>query len=133
MKRGVLSIFGSMNSQTADTLRAFTNSYHLPFITWSNPIMPTSLRDQLITKENDEGMQEIVQNYQLYMHPDLSPVLISLIKQYKWRKVFYLYDHDDALKRIESIFSYQTDENDFTTQLNVRKITSLENCVDILK
>ncbi len=140
MKRGVLAIFGSMNSETANTLITFTNAYHLPFLTWSYPIYTASMNDQ----------QES-HNYQLYTHPDISAVLIATIKYYKWNKVFYLYNHDDgnlilsllelelyfltiqALKTIGSLLSYQTESNDFTTELLVRKFTSIEDCDSLLK
>ncbi len=86
MKRGVLAIFGSMNSQTANTLITFTNAYHLPFITWSYPVYTANMN-----VNNHPG-----HNYQLYMHPDMASVLIATLKYYKWKIVYYLYNHDDG-------------------------------------
>jgi hypothetical protein len=83
MKRGVLAVFGSMNSETANTLISFTNSYHLPFLTWSHPIH--------VAQQSQRN-----HNYQIYLHPDLSSVLIATIKYHKWNKIFYLHNHGDG-------------------------------------
>ena len=44
--------------------------------------------------KSDEEANEFTQ---LYLRPNLAPVLIELIKFYKWPAVYYIYNHDHGI------------------------------------
>jgi hypothetical protein len=100
MSRGVLALFGPISIESSNALKIFTNSYHLPYITWSS--LPAVIEDtykveyqrqaesqsHFNTKPND------INAYQISMRPDISPLLIYLIKLTRWPKIYYLYNSD---------------------------------------
>jgi len=51
--------------------------------------------DEFSTTQN---MNKIVQlkNFQINMHPDIVPLLVSLIKYNSWKTIFYLYNNDEG-------------------------------------
>jgi hypothetical protein len=38
-----------------------------------------------------------LKNFQINMHPDIIPLLVSLIKYNRWKTIFYLYNNDEGL------------------------------------
>ena len=142
MSRGVLAVFGETSKQSYQTLKTFTNSYNLPFITWSKAVESEedleSLSDNAIdddflgkiphkeTKsvevneifeeadysedkqkdlnyDNDDSANNIISNYQLFLQPDLGFTLISLIKQSRWDKIYYIYNYDEGLISLKQL------------------------------
>ena len=128
MSRGVLAVFGQATKQSIHTLKSFTNTYHLPFIIWSNPVKFDDISETL--RENEENNvyendvtnyqtefnneseigneeetnsiddssspKDVLQNFQLFLNPDLGQTLISLIKQNRWEKIYYIYNYDEG-------------------------------------
>ena len=43
-------------------------------------------------------------NYLINMHPTISPLLIKLIKNFRWKTVYYLYNHDEGLVKTLTLF-----------------------------
>jgi len=72
-------------------------------------------------------------NYLLNMHPELSSVLVSIIKYNRHKTVYYLYDHFTALDRLQSLLDYQMRETDFITNILPRKIVDMTDGVDFLR
>ena len=143
MKRGVLGIFGETNMFTLDSVKSFVTYYNVPFYTWSYPNSDSSssINQELSTKtttitddDNDENYtglsdDEIMKkkqnkkkspdiSYLFNMYPTLSELLVSLLKYHKWENIFYIYDNDEALIRIQSMLEYQTSYKDFVTNIN---------------
>jgi hypothetical protein len=127
MSRGVLAVFGQATKQSIHTLKSFTNTYHLPFIIWSNPVKFDDISETLRENEennvyenditnfltefnneseiadgegtnmiDDSSHQDVLQNFQLFLNPDLGQTLISLIKQNRWDKIYYIYNYDEG-------------------------------------
>lgn len=143
MKRGVLGIFGETNMFTLDSVKSFVTYYNVPFYTWSYPNSDSSSINQelsttttKITDDDDDenytGLSddEIMKkkqnkkkkspdiSYLFNMYPTLSELLVSLLKYHKWENIFYIYDNDEALIRIQSMLEYQTRDKDFVTNIN---------------
>lgn len=124
MSRGVLAIFGPVIPESYNTLKTFSNSFHIPYITWDSPIyedeeplqtendVDDSTEDEIRTKDefvkkkidvdNDDDNSEYdelltgsdISNFQLFLYPDISPMLIELIKQNRWKTLYYIYNHE---------------------------------------
>ncbi len=144
MKRGVLGIFGETNMFTLDSVKSFVTYYNVPFYTWSypnsdslsinqestttttTPPPPITDDDENYTGLSDDEIMKKKQNkkkspdisYLFNMHPTLSELLVSLLKYHKWENIFYIYDNDEALIRIQSMLEYQTRDKDFVTNIN---------------
>ena len=84
-----------------------------------------------LKKYNEVNSQS--KNFQIHMHPDMVPMLISLIKYNRWQIIYYVYNHDEALARLEGLFEYQMKEIDFVTSILVRKIDDISDCLNMLK
>jgi hypothetical protein len=84
-----LAIFGSTHTSSINALQTFTNSYNIPYISWSSPLL--AYKNTNVSK-----------NFQIYMSPDLSAVIVAILKHYKWEKIFYIYNHEEGL--FENLF-----------------------------
>ena len=128
MSRGVLVIIGFTSSQTANTIKTYTNFHHIPFISLSPPVIDYkppnvdekpddyhdfnidlqdieagSNQDEIITstpvikeektQQNDKDNEN---NYQINAQPDMVPLLISLVKYNRWKRVYYVYNHPEG-------------------------------------
>lgn len=98
-----MAIIGPITIQTHNAIKTFSNMYNLPYITWSNYIKQTSKVSQSGTKENHL--------FQLYMEPDLSPLLISIIKYNNWKRLYYIYNHEKGTLNLLSLLR----KKDFST------------------
>ena len=119
MERGVLAIFGGISEASSRSLQSFVNFYNIPFFAWNSPTYKTT---ETYLDENDneydlngkfeQQMEELVaspkanqdsienvepkeeNNYFINMHPEIAPVLISLIKYNRHKTIYYMYNHD---------------------------------------
>lgn len=120
MERGVLAIFGGISEKSVKAVQSFVNYHQIPFITWNNPSYEDLERendydvysynveynkDPIIFRNDEFDYQEqtgnaIKQqtfnntNYLINMHPDISAVLVSLIKYNRHKTIYYLYNHE---------------------------------------
>jgi len=136
MSRGVLAIFGETNMFTAESIKSFVNHYNIPFFTWTYPtsdLIPNDSKEEafLLDEENDYDDDEETQkikmknktpqtSYLFNMYPSLTGLLISLLKYHKWKNIYYIYDNDEALIRIQAMLDYQTRDNDYVTNINCK-------------
>jgi Receptor family ligand binding region len=176
MSRGVLGVFGQVSRESFDSMKSFSNTHHLPFITWSNliessdspevfydkeayleslkqtEVTESGVGEEDINKRNMNPTSDSPANFQLFLQPDLGPTLIYLIKQNRWKTVYYIYNTDigtarrstsvlcfaislsfSALSRINAILNYQTQENEFLTDIIIRKVQNISNCMEMLR
>ena len=118
MNKGVLAIFGFSTGSSAYTLDAYANLYKVPFISLSEPIdkkiqnfkteNADSNHEQLNQKKNsrkrdkdfneeyeedasDFSTDDILNEYQINMFPDIVPLLVSLIKYNRWKVKYQSY------------------------------------------
>jgi hypothetical protein len=69
-----------------------------------------------------------------YLKPDISNTLIDLMKYYEWTTVYYVYNYDEAVVKLESLFDYQMKNlNNFTRKIIIRKVKNVNNCLDMLR
>jgi hypothetical protein len=73
------------------------------------------------------------QNFHLTMHPDMVPLLVSFIKYSQWKTIYYIYNHDEALNRLEGLLNFQMRETDFVTDILVRKVDNITDSFRLLK
>ncbi len=70
-------------------------SKHLEMINQAHLNKPTIV-DDIITSEANNDASEVKSNFQLTIHPDMVPVLVSLIKYSRWKSIYYIYNHDEG-------------------------------------
>lgn len=142
MERGVVALFGETTMLASDSLKQFVNAYNIPFFTWSYPNLKTNdfvdfktepdlneqatVSDQINDESDTTPNKPVINsdaisdedNYLFNMHPSLTPLLISLMKYHKWSSVYYIYDSDEALNRLQVLYDYQMKEKDFVTNIH---------------
>ena len=145
MSRGVLAVFGQVNKESFQAIKLFSNSYNLPFFTWSAPILSDEsiglhLEDinesSGIDEETEEKTNNNVnynKNFQLFLQPDLGDTLIFLMKQNNWNKIYYIYNYAEAYNRINNILNFQTDEVNYVTEIHIRKVEDVLECQNLLR
>ena len=126
MANGVVAIFADLNVATLNSIRSFVNNYNIPFFTWTYPSYnPKEIElFDMQYKESDSGYETLdnlknystnptntnikiekyskeskynKRNYILNTHPTISPLLIKLIKNYRWKTVYYFYNHEEGI------------------------------------
>lgn len=84
-----------------------------------SPSFPINTAEESISKisqqaKAEEDYQKTVEkkmseNFQFNMHPDLVPMLVSMIKYTRWKNIYYVYNHDEGIyyfliKKLFTIF-----------------------------
>ncbi|PRD32782.1 UNVERIFIED_CONTAM: GluRIA [Trichonephila clavipes] len=80
LNRGIFTLMSSAADPTYETLAAYTNTFHMPFL---SPSLPQT--------NFDRPMQ-----YGISMKPQYLKAIIDIIKYYEWKSIIYLYDSDDG-------------------------------------
>jgi len=62
------------------------------------------------------------------MSVELSKMLVELISYYQWNQIFYVYNYENAVTKIESIIN-----SNVQTEILVRKIKNLNQSSDVLR
>lgn len=113
MSKGVLAIFGQTTLASSESIRSFSNLYKIPFISLSHPVYtkndienqkisadfndPVISDSSSISKENStQNESKKSENFQINMHPDMVPLLVSLVKYNRWKSVYYIYNHAEG-------------------------------------
>lgn len=159
MERGVLAIFGGIPADSVEAIKSFVNFHNVPFIAWNSP--PYQSNDDMDDIEDDEMdarvfdndeielTNKIVKNtitaapttpekitqpsFYLNMYPDITSVLISIIKYDRHKTVYYLYNDISALDRLQSVLDYQVKETDFISDILPRKISKISEAIDLIR
>ena len=96
VRRGVAAIFGPQSSASADHIRSISDSVEIPFIDTRWNYKPSA---RIPGVKNEE--------YTINVHPDLETLgsaYIDLIKAYGWDTIIILYEDNDSLIRLKTIF-----------------------------
>lgn len=121
MSRGVLAIFSNINTASHETLKTFTGFYEMPFITMTHPVHKYDYRplsqtsidysnfddvnrpvpevqsdEQVSSASVSSKKSNASETFLLNMHPDMVPLLVSMIKYNRWKNVYYIYDHEEG-------------------------------------
>lgn len=93
----------------------------------------SSGQQQLQAQQPPLQQLDVASSSLIYLRPDISPILIEIIKFYEWRDVFYIYNYPQALLNLERLFDYANENVNFTNKILVRKITDIKDCRDMLR
>lgn len=80
MSSGIFALFGTHDMRTINTVRSFTQAFHMPYVTPS-----------LAVNSSNQNT-----GYVLYMRPHYTQAIIDIIKHYRWTIVYYVYDSEDG-------------------------------------
>ena len=80
MASGIMALFGLHNARTHNTVKTFTDAFHMPYVTPSASLNST---------EQDKG-------FMLYMRPFYTKAVLDVIHHYSWEKIYYFYQNDDG-------------------------------------
>lgn len=80
LHRGIFTLLAPTAELTYDTLAAYTNTFHMPFV---SPSLPS--------KSFDRPML-----YGISMKPRYLRAILDVIKFYQWKSIIYLYDSDEG-------------------------------------
>jgi hypothetical protein len=82
-------------------------SKHLEMINQAHLNTPTIV-DDIISPDDGNGNDggENKSNFQLTIHPDMVPVLVSLIKYSRWKSIYYIYNHDEGSILLAALHEY---------------------------
>ncbi|KAK3100327.1 hypothetical protein FSP39_018172 [Pinctada imbricata] len=136
MSSGVFVLLGTSAFASRDVIDSFSEKFHMPYL--STSIVQYSPRSSSYFPER---------GYQIKMRPDLTQALFAVISHFKWSEIYYLYDSDEGLLRLQELTklcngasikiqrsrrlrdvdnAYEElrliDNSDFTTQDNTRNI-----------
>ena len=132
MSRGILAMFSHISTVSYETLRSLTSFYEMPFITMTHPVHEYNYRtnedknddrsfsldmsgsDYSYVDRNSQLSSSYVNRFNkksrdngpsflLNMHPDLVPLLVSMIKYNRWKNIIYVYDNEEGR---QSLFDY---------------------------
>lgn len=75
---------------------------------------------------------------QLYMRPNLAPVLIELIKFYRWPSIYFIYNHEHGALNLASLVQYQLENQNYLIsnvlkRIYPRKVTDVKKCREMLR
>lgn len=78
--RGVFSLFGSHTANTINTIKSFSSTFHIPYVTTSIAV--------------NASRQEL--GYELYLRPLYVRAIVDLIRHYNWNEVWYIYNTNEG-------------------------------------
>ncbi|XP_064482160.1 glutamate receptor 1-like isoform X1 [Ornithodoros turicata] len=111
MKNGTFAIIAPTTATSYATLASYANTFRMPFVSPAFPQV-TDLRPAL---------------YGISMKPRYLPAIVEVIKHYRWKSIFYLYDSDDGLLKLQHIFHLTTDRY----QLEVKIVRRVRNASEV--
>ena len=83
MNRGVFAIFGSHTASTISTVKSFSATFRMPYVTTSYAVNATR--------------QEL--GHELYMRPLYAQAIVELIRRYAWPDLWYIYNSNEGKTR----------------------------------
>ncbi|XP_045206207.2 glutamate receptor-like [Mercenaria mercenaria] len=83
-----IALFGTSRSETFSIIESYSRALRVPFF------LPTLTRETTVGKDN----------YIISMCPSFIEAVIDLIKYFNWDRIFYLFDTDDALWRLQKLY-----------------------------
>ncbi|XP_046373507.1 glutamate receptor-like isoform X1 [Haliotis cracherodii] len=115
LSMGVFAIFGVSNASSLATIQSYTNTFKVPFLTFS---MAQN------TSSNN--------SFQIYMRPLFVNAIIDVIAHYEWKRIYYIYDTDEGLIRLQQLFQ-SVNMHEYVLDINAKRVSSVENCYMVLK
>ncbi|KAG8202102.1 hypothetical protein JTE90_010464 [Oedothorax gibbosus] len=116
LNQGIFTLMAPTADPTYETLSAYTNTFHMPFI---SPSLPQT--------NVDRPMQ-----YGISLKPQYLRAIIDIIQYYRWKSVIYLYDSDEGLLKLQHIFELTTDDYNLDVRI-VKRISNVTDASDFLR
>ncbi|XP_046575050.1 glutamate receptor-like isoform X1 [Haliotis rubra] len=116
MNKGVAVIIGANNAQSFNTIQSFSHALKVPYI------VPTSTRSEPYD----------YYGYEVSMAPPLIDAVIKVIDILYWQKIYYVYDSDDGLWRLQKLYNH-IQERKFPRVLDAFRIRDVNNSYDLLR
>ena len=94
--KGIFLLFGT---STSSSIRSFSNTFHLPYVTLglggvsAVPQLSEGTRSGLMTDDSSRKNQ-----FSLYLRPAAYGAVLDVIRFYGWKKIIFIYDTIDGKK-----------------------------------
>lgn len=93
--------------------------------------------NDIITKTNEYPELNLVRSanhtFQIYIRPDLTPAIISIIEFFEWSRIYYIYNYQQAVVNLEKLFDYQNGDRDLQSIFLLRRVVNINSCHDMLR
>ncbi|KAK3786767.1 hypothetical protein RRG08_000972 [Elysia crispata] len=110
MKSGIFALYGSTSHQSYATCQAYSNKFHIPYITPSFVgVYPATEHPQMI-----------------FAKPGYVDAIADLIKYFGWRRLDYVYDNHEGLLRVQNIYDKLKRER-YRVEIGFRRIENVED------
>lgn len=80
LQKGILAYFGVHTTNTLNTVKSYSATFNLPYITSAMAVNMTN---------QDKG-------YDLYIRPYYVRAILDLIRHYSWKEVYYFYSSNEG-------------------------------------
>lgn len=115
MSKGVFAVFGKANSSMLATVKSYSDTFQIPYLTTS---MAMNTTDQ--------------SPYMLFLRPINIRAIVDLIEHLGWRVVHYIYVSNEGLMRVQQLFQVMG-KSDLQMTLNVKRASDVNSSYVILK
>ncbi|XP_021379128.1 glutamate receptor-like isoform X2 [Mizuhopecten yessoensis] len=116
LENGVLAFVGMSKVCALSTIQSYSDTFKAPFITLSMPQNSTS-----------------ADPYQLYMRPHYIDGLVDVIVNYGWKELFYIYDTDEGLIRLQQLFQAFNVREYELIDINVKRVRDAHESYMLLR
>ncbi|XP_041357984.1 glutamate receptor-like [Gigantopelta aegis] len=114
LSQNVIAIFGVSNASSLATIQSYSNTFQVPFITFS-------------MAQNTSSNS----SFQIYMRPLYVNAIIDIIEYYLWAKVYYIYDTDEGLIRLQQLFQ-SVNTHEYYLHIDAKRVSGIESCFMML-
>ncbi|ESP00057.1 hypothetical protein LOTGIDRAFT_213260 [Lottia gigantea] len=91
MSSGCITVIGISSRDMLPIISSHVHNNGIPFISINNPANPFDGADS---------------QYEFYIKPSTSRAVCDMIDYFEWEKIYYFYDNDEALSRMEATTDY---------------------------
>ncbi|KAK6173038.1 hypothetical protein SNE40_016574 [Patella caerulea] len=115
--KGVSAIIGISHPVSYNTIQSYSHALQIPYI--------------LVSPSRSSSTD--IYKYDISLSPPYSEVVIDLIDRLQWPKVYYIYDSDDGLWRLQKVYEYFQRRKYGHIIIDAYRIKSVENSYDQLR
>ncbi|XP_071087549.1 glutamate receptor 2-like isoform X1 [Haliotis cracherodii] len=116
MNKGVAAIIGANSAESFNTIQSFSHALKVPYI------VPTATRSEPYD----------YYGYEVSMAPPLIDAVIKVIDILYWQKIYYVYDSDDGLWRLQKLYNHIQGQA-FSRVLDAFRIRDVDSSYDLLR
>ncbi|XP_076446346.1 glutamate receptor-like [Babylonia areolata] len=117
LSNGNLAIFGVSNASSMATIQSYTNTFQVPFVTFSMAHNTSSNT-----------------SFQVYMRPMHVHALVKLVLSYGWAHMYYIYNSDEGLIRLQQMFqAVAVYTHDKFLSIDAKRVTSEDDAFSLIR